>query len=75
MIVSVVTAAISAIISGCVTLAVSIVTNNANSEKTRALLEYKLQDLTDKVEKHNQVIERVYKLEQKVEDMNEGKNN
>ena len=33
------------------------------------LIKYRVDQLERKVDKHNQVIERVYKLEQKVEDM------
>lgn len=34
-----------------------------SSNKTRTVLEVKMEDLTKKVEKHNNMIERVYKLE------------
>ena len=33
-------------------------------DKTIALIDYKLEELTKRVDKHNNVIERVYKLEQ-----------
>lgn len=36
----------------------------ANQQQTIALIEYKLDELKEHVEKHNQVIERTYKLEQ-----------
>ena len=36
------------------------------SSKTRAVLEYKIEELQKRVEKHNNVIERVYKLEGRV---------
>lgn len=32
----------------------------------RALMEYKLEELTKRVDKHNNVVERTYSLEQKV---------
>ena len=54
---------IAAVISGVVTLAVCLITNHAQQEKTRALMEYQLKELTARVEKHNNVIERTYKLE------------
>lgn len=60
-------AIISAIISACATLIVCLITNHAQNEKTRALLEYKLEELTKKVEKHNNVIERTYELEKLVD--------
>ena len=34
---------------------------------------YRIDQLEEKQDKHNQLIERVYKLEQKVEDMTYGK--
>lgn len=34
-----------------------------------ALIKYRVEQLEKKVEKHNTLIERVYKLEQKVEDL------
>ena len=54
---------ISTVITAVVTLAVCLITNNTQQEKTRALLEYKIQELTKQVEKHNKVVERVYILE------------
>ena len=38
-----------------------------------AVTNTRLEDLTKQVEKHNQVIERTYKLEQAVEDIQRGK--
>lgn len=54
---------IAAAITGAVTLTVCLITNHAQQEKTRALLEYKLSELTKRVDKHNNVIERTYRLE------------
>ena len=39
---------------------VAVISNNS----TRKLIEYKLNELTKRVDKHNGVIERTYKLEQ-----------
>lgn len=39
------------------------------SSKTRAVLEYKIEELQKRVEKHNNVIERVYKLEGRVTEL------
>lgn len=36
---------------------------------TNSVIKYRVSQLEVKVEKHNNVIERVYKLEQKVEDI------
>lgn len=55
---------IAATITGGVTLAVCMVNNHYQSNATRAMIEYKLDQLTKRVDKHNNVIERVYKLEQ-----------
>lgn len=51
---------IVASITGVVTLIGVILSNS----KSRAVMEVKLDALTDKVEKHNQVLERTYALEQ-----------
>lgn len=40
----------------------------ANRKQT-ALMDYRLQQLEKKVDKHNQVIERTFKLEQQVSDL------
>lgn len=62
---------ISACISAGVTLIVCIISNHAQQEKTRALMEYKIDELTKRVDKHNNTIERTYKLEQNVSVMEE----
>lgn len=40
-----------------------------SNRKTAAVMEWRLKELEKKVDKHNQVVERTYKLEQKVEDL------
>lgn len=57
---------IAAGIGGVVTLIVCIVNNHYQSNATRKMIEYKLDELTKRVDKHNNVIERTYALEQKV---------
>lgn len=57
---------ISACISAGVTLIVCLISNRGQQEKTRALMEYKLDELTKRVDKHNNVIERTYSLEQEL---------
>lgn len=63
------------IITGCITGAITLLVclinnsyqNRANERKhneTITLIDYKLSELTKRVDKHNNVIERVYKLEQ-----------
>ena len=39
------------------------------NRKSAALMEYRLKQLELKVDKHNQVIERTFKLEQRVDDL------
>lgn len=53
-----------AIISAVATLAVCIINNHYQQKQTRNLIEYKLDQLTKRVDKHNNVVERMYRLEQ-----------
>ncbi len=62
---------VTAIISGLCVAIPAVVATIANNKTARTknqeegeLTRYKIEELTKKVEKHNQVIERVYKLEQ-----------
>lgn len=64
------------IITGVLTLAGIIITNVSSNRKIEHQLEVsmaitntRLEDLTKQVEKHNQVIERTFKLEQAVADI------
>lgn len=57
---------ISACISAAVTLLVCLISNHGQQEKTRALMEYKLDELTKRVDKHNNTIERTYRLEEQM---------
>lgn len=57
----------TAAITGVVTLIVCLINNHAQQEKTRTLIEYKLDELTKRVDKHNSVIERTYNLEKEYE--------
>ena len=66
-------AIIPALISGAVTLIVCMVNNASQRKKVEAqhnttitLIEYKLDQLTHKVELHNNAVERLYAVEQKV---------
>lgn len=68
------------VITGVLSLAGVILTNISGNRKIERQLEVsmaitntKLEDLTKQVEKHNQVIERTFKLEQAVADMKGGK--
>ena len=62
---------ISAIISAGAAIVVCLITQNrqamrleAQLDKQTALLEQRLGTLSDRVEKHNNIIERTYKLEE-----------
>lgn len=55
---------ISSAISAAVTLVICLINNAQQASRTRALLEYKLEELSKRVDKHNKVVERTYKLEE-----------
>jgi len=55
---------IVAMISPLISAAAAIIVGAMSNAKTKALIEYKLDELTKKVEKHNSIIERTYKLEE-----------
>lgn len=72
---------IVAIITGVLSLVGVIITNTNSNKKIeqqlevhQAVTETKLEALTKQVEKHNQIIERTFKLEQAVEDLQKGAN-
>lgn len=57
--------------SGGVTLLVCLINNWFSQKKAReenaahiVLIEYKLDEISERVEKHNNLVERMYKLEQ-----------
>lgn len=52
------------IIVACITGVVTLIGVILSNSKSRAVMEVKLDVLTKKVEKHNQVLERTYVLEQ-----------
>ena len=57
------TAIITALISGGSAAVAAIVVAAIQHRKTVAILEYRLGQLEEKVDKHNNVIERTYELE------------
>lgn len=57
------------IIVGIVTAVASLVGVYVSNRKSAALISYRMEQLEKKVEKHNNVIERVYRLETKVEEL------
>ena len=52
------------IIVACITGVVTLIGVILSNSKSRAVTELKLDALTEKVEKHNQLIERTYRLEE-----------
>ncbi len=60
---------IAAAITAGVTLVVSLISNHAQAEKTRALLDYRLRELEKKQDKHNSLMERTYKLEGRMDEV------
>lgn len=58
---------ISAAVSAAATLVVCLINNTQQAKQTRNLLDYKLEELTRRVDKHNSVIERTYALEKRAE--------
>lgn len=70
------TAVLTALITGaCSVLAVILTNSQSNKaidiklDKTIAILEERITHLTTQVEKHNSIVERVYKLEGEVKEI------
>lgn len=55
-----------AIISGLSVAIPSIIATVHSNRKSTALLEYKVDELTEHVNKHNNLIDRMYKIENRV---------
>ena len=53
-----------AIITGIVAIIVCTINNVYQNSKTHALIEYKIDELSKRVDKHNNLVERTYKLEE-----------
>ena len=69
-------AIVVSIVSGALSLIGIIITNVSSNRKiehqlevSMAVTDTKLEDLTKQVEKHNQIVERTFKLEQAFEDL------
>ena len=58
---------IETIITAVVTLVVCLINNYVMHNKTITLIDYKLSELTKRVDKHNNVIERTYDVERNIE--------
>jgi hypothetical protein len=55
--------------ASAVTAVLSFLGVYISNRKNAAVMEWRIKSLEEKVDRHNQVIERTYKLEQKVADM------
>ncbi len=55
---------ISGVISAIAAIVVCVINQTTQARKTEALISYKLDELTKRVDKHNNVVERTYKLEE-----------
>lgn len=55
---------ISGVISAIAAIVVCVINQTTQARKTEALITYKLDELTKRVDKHNNVVERTYKLEE-----------
>ena len=58
--------AITALISGLCVAIPSVIATISSNRKSQALIDYKIQELDKKVEKHNNIIDRTYALEDEV---------
>lgn len=63
---------IVAVISAGVTLVVCLINNGFQAKKVKqqhdetiSLIQYQIKELSDRVDKHNNLVERTYKLEQR----------
>ncbi len=57
---------LEAIITGAVAIVVCMLNNYFQNRKSTALIEYKIDELSKRVDKHNSLVERTYKLEKTV---------
>lgn len=55
---------LSSTASGIVAIIVCLINNHFQNGKIQALLEYRLTELEKKVDKHNNLVERTYQLEE-----------
>ncbi len=59
--------ALGTIIGAVISANVALNVADKQHDKTMALVEYRMQELEEKVDKHNNVIERLYVVESKVD--------
>ncbi len=66
---------ISTIIGAIISGIVAVVVAGKQHDKTTALIEYRLKELEDKVDKHNNLVERMYVVETKLNLIGKGQSN
>lgn len=59
-------AIIVAVISGLSVAVPSVLATIHSNKKSNAIIEYQIKELTDKVHEHNNLIDRMYKVENRV---------
>lgn len=64
---------ITSIITGLSVAVPSIIATIHSNKKSTAILEYKVNELTEHVNKHNNLIDRMYKVENRVTLLEEGR--
>ena len=62
---------IIALISGLCVAVPSVIATLSSNKKTTSLITYRIEQLENKTEKHNQVMERQFKLEAEFKDLKE----
>lgn len=62
---------IVALISGLCVGVPSVIATVSSNKKTTSLITYRIEQLEDKTEKHNQVMERQFRLEAEFKDLKE----
>ena len=62
---------ITALIRGVCVGVPSVIATLSSNKKTTSLITYRIEQLEDKTEKHNQVMERQFKLEAEFKDLKE----
>lgn len=64
--ISVIVSAVSTVIGAVISGVVAVVVANRQHDKTMALVQYRLEELEKKVDKHNNLVERMYVVETKL---------
>ena len=67
--------ALSTICGAVISGIVAVIVAGKQHDKTTALIEYRLKELEDKVDKHNNLVERMYVVETKLGMINKGQAN